>query len=221
MLFCGESFTELEQREAGYHYYIWHSQDDEKVRHDHARYDDLIFRWDHPSPSGHPGEDYHCRCWPEPIDREDITGNHRFYYVEDHPIQGIDSVYPELILIPVARGAKIVGEGLKKISQTILRVFKNPISKRPKGVPKDWKKVPNKKGKGYTYKDPKSKDGGTYVKVSKGKSSSSNPGQQVDNVRVQKDGKSFDKYGNKVPQKSRESHIPLEEFEKYDPEKFK
>ena len=73
----------------------------------------------------------------------------------------------------------------------------------------------------YIYKDPKVKDGGTYVKVIKGDPKSTNPGQKVDNVRVQKTEQSFDKDGNKVPQRSQESHIPLEEFEKYDPEKFK
>jgi len=88
-------------------------------------------------------------------------------------------------------------------------------------VPKDWKKERTNDGKGYIYKDPKVKDGGTYVKVSKGDPKSSNLGQQVDNVRVQKTGQSFNKDGNKVPRQSQESHIPLEEFEKFDPEKFK
>jgi hypothetical protein len=88
-------------------------------------------------------------------------------------------------------------------------------------VPKDWKKERTDDGRGYIYRDPKVKDGGTYVKVSKGNPSSSNPGQQENNVRVRKTGKSFDKDDNIVRRKSQESHIPLEEFEKYDPEKFK
>lgn len=48
-------------------HYIWRTQDDAKVRPSHAANDDKIFAWDNPLVTGHPGEDFNCRCWAEPI----------------------------------------------------------------------------------------------------------------------------------------------------------
>ncbi|MCB2082295.1 MAG: hypothetical protein KDD76_06615 [Rickettsiales bacterium] len=48
-------------------YYIWRTQDDAKVRASHAANDDRMFRWEDPPATGHPGEDYNCLCWAEPI----------------------------------------------------------------------------------------------------------------------------------------------------------
>ena len=92
---------------------------------------------------------------------------------------------------------------------------KPDIAKRPEGVPKDWVAIPTKSGKGTIYQHPTEK--GTYVKVEKGNPNSSQPGQRYDNVRIQKNGKSYDKDGNIVPRRSKESHIPIEEF---NPENF-
>jgi len=39
---------------------------DDKVRPSHAANDGLIFSWDDPPPTGHPGGDYGCRCTAEP-----------------------------------------------------------------------------------------------------------------------------------------------------------
>jgi len=47
-------------------HYIWRTQGDNKVRASHAANDGKIFAWDDPPPTGHPGEDYGCRCWAEP-----------------------------------------------------------------------------------------------------------------------------------------------------------
>ena len=94
----------------------------------------------------------------------------------------------------------------------------NPLTERPKNVPKDWVARPTKSGKGTIYQHPTEK--GTYVKVEKGNPNASQPGQRYDNVRVQKNGQSYDINGNKVPQQSQESHIPLKDF-KFDPRLFK
>jgi len=48
-------------------FHIWHSQDDAKVRSDHAANNGKIFSWDNPPPTVHPGEDYNCRCQAAPI----------------------------------------------------------------------------------------------------------------------------------------------------------
>ncbi|GFO82237.1 MAG: hypothetical protein A49_18640 [Methyloceanibacter sp.] len=47
-------------------HYIWRTRGDGKVRPSHAANDGKIFAWDDPPPTGHPGEDYGCRCWAEP-----------------------------------------------------------------------------------------------------------------------------------------------------------
>ncbi len=47
-------------------HYIWRTQRDGRVRPSHQENDGKIFAWDEPPPTGHPGEDYGCRCWAEP-----------------------------------------------------------------------------------------------------------------------------------------------------------
>lgn len=46
--------------------YIWRTQGDGKVRSSHAANNGRIFSWDDPPATGHPGEDYGCRCTAEP-----------------------------------------------------------------------------------------------------------------------------------------------------------
>ncbi len=47
-------------------HYIWRTRRDGKVRPSHAANNGKIFAWDTPPPTGHPGEDYGCRCTAEP-----------------------------------------------------------------------------------------------------------------------------------------------------------
>lgn len=51
-------------------HYIWRTRGDEKVRAAHYANDGKIFAWDNPPDTGHPGEDYGCRCWAEPYKPE-------------------------------------------------------------------------------------------------------------------------------------------------------
>lgn len=46
-------------------FYIWRTQNDGHVRAEHAVNNGKIFSWDDPPPTGHPGEDFGCRCWAE------------------------------------------------------------------------------------------------------------------------------------------------------------
>jgi len=43
-------------------HYIWRTRKDGKVRPSHAANDGEIVAWDNPPATGHPGEDYGCRC---------------------------------------------------------------------------------------------------------------------------------------------------------------
>lgn len=47
-------------------HYIWRTRGDNKVRAAHAANNGKVFAWDNPPPTGHPGEDYGCRCTAEP-----------------------------------------------------------------------------------------------------------------------------------------------------------
>jgi len=49
-------------------HYIWRTRDDENVRSSHAANNGLVFAWDDPPATGHPGADYGCRCTAEPYD---------------------------------------------------------------------------------------------------------------------------------------------------------
>lgn len=42
--------------------YVWRTQRDERVRPSHRMNDGRIFSWSDPPDTGHPGEDYNCRC---------------------------------------------------------------------------------------------------------------------------------------------------------------
>ena len=60
--------TSLRQTNAGVTEYIWRTSLDERVRDTHAAKEGQTFSWnDPPSDTGHPGEDYQCRCVAEPV----------------------------------------------------------------------------------------------------------------------------------------------------------
>ncbi len=73
-------------------HYIWHAQEDDKVRTSHAANDGKIFSWDDPPETGHPGDDYGCRCWAED-------------YIYDPPIE---PVYPIENLLAGLLGARAI-----------------------------------------------------------------------------------------------------------------
>ena len=47
--------------------YIWRTVGDLGVRKGHAARNGKTFSWDDPPEGGHPGEEYNCRCWAEPV----------------------------------------------------------------------------------------------------------------------------------------------------------
>lgn len=60
--------TERRQEALGVEEYIWRTTGDDRVRPSHAEKDGKKFRWDDPpADTGHPGEDYQCRCVAEPV----------------------------------------------------------------------------------------------------------------------------------------------------------
>jgi SPP1 gp7 family putative phage head morphogenesis protein len=62
--------TRQRQEDIGVDSYTWRTVGDERVRETHESVDGQVFSWDNPpseTDDNHPGEDYQCRCWAEPI----------------------------------------------------------------------------------------------------------------------------------------------------------
>jgi len=60
--------TEANQTSVGITEYIWRDSSDQRVRSSHAAHDGKKFKWSEPpADTGHPGQDYQCRCWAEPV----------------------------------------------------------------------------------------------------------------------------------------------------------
>lgn len=59
--------TELRQKETGVQHYIWRAVTDGATRASHLQNNGKRFSWDDPPATGHPGEDYQCRCTAEPV----------------------------------------------------------------------------------------------------------------------------------------------------------
>lgn len=80
-------------------YYIWRTRGDASVRPSHAQNNGKIFSWSNPPSTGHPGDEYGCRCWAEPYNGDDVFARDR-----------IDSVYPIETLIGLLSGAVVLRE---------------------------------------------------------------------------------------------------------------
>lgn len=60
--------TEMAQTDLGVTQYVWRTAGDDRVRSSHSHHEGQIFSWtEPPADSGHPGQDYQCRCYAEPI----------------------------------------------------------------------------------------------------------------------------------------------------------
>ena len=54
--------TRVKQKKAGIKSYTWSTSGDERVRQTHADNDGKTFLWSEPPATGHPGQDFQCRC---------------------------------------------------------------------------------------------------------------------------------------------------------------
>lgn len=72
--------TRLRQTDLGIRRYIWRTMGDEVVRDMHQELDGRVFRWDTPpitnsnGDRNHPGEDYQCRCYADPVLEDVVPG---------------------------------------------------------------------------------------------------------------------------------------------------
>ncbi|MEM7616893.1 MAG: phage minor head protein [Pseudomonadota bacterium] len=114
----------MTQREAGILSYTWITMGDELVRDDHSVNDGRIFFWSDPPPTGHPGEDYNCRCHAGPPE--------------------LSAIYKSLLR---ALLLSILAKYAKRIKDTVFRIKKkkkpeeeNPTPKKPEGEDADGRK---------------------------------------------------------------------------------
>lgn len=62
------NLNQMRQTEVGVSKYQWSTSIDERVRESHSLKEGQIFEWsDPPSDTGHPGEDFQCRCTAIPV----------------------------------------------------------------------------------------------------------------------------------------------------------
>lgn len=61
------AITEAKQTALGITEYEWVTAGDERVRAEHVAQNGRVFRWNDPPGTGHPGEDFNCRCIARPI----------------------------------------------------------------------------------------------------------------------------------------------------------
>jgi SPP1 gp7 family putative phage head morphogenesis protein len=61
------NLSQHRQQNAGVTKFIWRTSLDEKVRPSHAALEGKTFDWSNPPDIGVPGEDFQCRCTPEPV----------------------------------------------------------------------------------------------------------------------------------------------------------
>lgn len=61
------SITEARQTQLGITKYEWQTSGDERVRTSHEANDGKVFSWDNPPATGHPGQDFQCRCVAIPV----------------------------------------------------------------------------------------------------------------------------------------------------------
>ena len=129
-----ESLSEEEQRAQGFTHYIWRTQGDEKVRPEHAANDGQVFAWDDPPPTGHPGADYGCRCWAQPLD-------------------AAEPVYPLESIIGGARGIRagyaVLREIFRRFGQS--ESVDDDVNKRPQITNTENSETAEKIANGHAY----------------------------------------------------------------------
>jgi SPP1 gp7 family putative phage head morphogenesis protein len=181
--------------------YIWRTSEDEKVRSTHQANNGKIFRWDTRPPTGHPGEDYNCRCWAEPHVPDSMSGR-----LESVPLSEIVAA----MIVAIEATAVFTTAFVARVAATTLTQLQlRQLLRRPRGVPKDWVAKPARKGTGRTYYDPKNP--GNDIRIQKGSPSARFPKQQEDYIRWKKNGKWLDKNG-KPSNAPNETHISFGGF---------
>lgn len=65
-------------------YYVWETQQDERVRDEHANRQGDVFKWSNPPAGGNPGSDYGCRCNARAFNEENYTAESKRHFDYDN-----------------------------------------------------------------------------------------------------------------------------------------
>lgn len=68
-------------------HYIWRTKYDEKVRSSHVLRNGKVFSWEHDNHNDHPGADFYCRCWAEPLG-DDV-------YIRQFAVSSVSDITPQ------------------------------------------------------------------------------------------------------------------------------
>lgn len=72
-------------------FYIWRTQEDDRVRPKHAENNGKIFSYNAPPPTDHPGKEFNCRCFAEEVNAK-FDGNEdeiSYYDINTWPLPPI------------------------------------------------------------------------------------------------------------------------------------
>ncbi|WP_238395709.1 hypothetical protein [Pontibacter pudoricolor] len=122
------------------------------------------------------------------------------------------SIIPEVgpTLGAVAKNGKAIVNELKNVIKQIGPAG-DPGATVTKQIPGNYIKKTSDNGQGTKFQDPKNPSGNN-VRVQSGNPNSPNPAQQKPYVKQTQNGKTVDGNGNQVNPKSKEAHIPREDF---------
>ena len=96
--------------------YVWRTQRDTKVRPEHAANEGRLFSWDSPPATGHPAQDYNCRCEAVPY----IPGETE--YAGHEIIGSLASSYDKWAIVDFFRHFYEGGEGAhRRLTSDIIR----------------------------------------------------------------------------------------------------
>ena len=128
------------QQAIGLRKYVWRTRGDNKVRAGHAANDGKIFEWRNAPASGHPGDDFGCRCRAEPL--LDGAGDAYFEPVDAVQVAGLGKVVIEIIRRVVAKRA--ARQAAERAARDAARKPKpSPPSKKPRPKLDDTKTWPS------------------------------------------------------------------------------
>ncbi|MCI5060219.1 MAG: peptidoglycan-binding protein [Alphaproteobacteria bacterium] len=106
--------------------YIWRTVGDGNVRHTHSAREGRTFSWDTPPEGGHPGEDFGCRCWAEPIvpfTPKGLNNSQTDLFDKSIPLDAIESSASPLDFL--GGGVALLQGGKIRIGQSTFDILKN------------------------------------------------------------------------------------------------
>jgi SPP1 gp7 family putative phage head morphogenesis protein len=128
------------QQAIGLRKYVWRTRGDSKVRTAHAVNDGKIFDWRNPPASGHPGDDFGCRCWAEPS----LNGAGDAYFEPGDAVQVAGLIKGAIDIIRWFTAKRAAREAAEQAARNAARKPKPPPpAKRPQPRLDDTKTWPS------------------------------------------------------------------------------